>query len=911
MSSNSFLPPGRQSLLARAPLFLASFWLSVGILTEACLPAASPWLWWLCHAALWSLWAARRRRAAFHPALGLRLAAACLALGGAWAASVERRAREADDRVRARLRAVAPETPLVLTGRLAAWPEPAVGRVALDVDVATMRRADQMADEPARGRVRLTLPLLQPEQVAAWERMALAPGNRLAATVTLDRQGRYANPGGQDVAAYLDWRGYDAQGQAWRITRLEAAEARRGAWLGKLRLWAIRQLQQDFDARTSGLLAGIALGSDRFLDAAWAERFRRSGTFHLLVISGSHFALLSALVAWLLALVTRRRGITAVAVLTVVWCYALLVGLDPPVWRAAIAVTAWQSARAFYRAPHWLNTLGACACVLLVTQPSNIFAPSFQLTFGAVLALAGAAAPLYARLRAIGEWRPARATPYPPAAPPLARRFAEALFWRESRFQERMRREPITYRLDKSSWARWLERLGYGDWNAQAALRWAFGMLLASACVQVALLPISVAYFNRIALSGGAATLVAEVLMAATLLCALGYFVALGLFPPAAALFKWLVTGGVGGLAAVADLGSRWGNWRVPHWEGWGFLAVYGGFALGCWLLGAALHDWRPLDRPSRSPRWPLSVALGAALCAVFGWLTVAPPRGWRAPPPGWLRVTFLDVGQGDCILLECPTGETLLVDSGGRSDYSRPYPDGFREDAPDLGERVVARCLWARGIARLNAIIATHPDSDHVGGFATLAECVRIGQAWHGQARADDPTFQRLAQALDRRGIPRRVVQAGLQARIGAVRLTFLWPPPGVAPTGTNDDSLALRLDYGRRSFLLAGDIEARSERSLVASGAPLGCDVVKAPHHGSRSSSGADFVRATGAAHVVFSAPRQSPFGHPHLEVVNRYASLLPRAGQWHTGRDGAITFETDGETLRVYSHAPRRAP
>ncbi|OYT70778.1 MAG: hypothetical protein CFK52_10125 [Chloracidobacterium sp. CP2_5A] len=909
MSSDSLPSPARLSLTARAPLFLASIWLIAGILAEACLPAASPWAWWLGLAALWMLWASWRRRVAFYPMTGLRLAAACIALGGAWAASIERRALEAGDRVRVRLRAVAPETPLILTGRLADWPEPAVGRVALDVDAATLRLDERMADEPARGRIRLMLPLQRPEQVADWERLALAPGDRVAVKATLDRRGRYENPGGPDAGAYLDWRGADARGQVLLLTRLQAAEAGCGAWLGKLRLWAIRQLQQDFDARTGGLLAGIALGSDRFLDAAWAERFRRSGLFHLLVISGSHFALVAGIVAWLLSLMTRRRWIAAIAILTVVWCYAWLVGLDPPVWRAAVAVTVWQAARLFYREPDWLNALGACACVLLVMQPSNLFAPSFQLTFGAVLALAGAAAPLQARLRAIGEWRPTRATPYPPAAPPVVRRFAEALFWRESRFQKRMRREPVTYRLDKSPWAARLERLGYGDWNAQTALRWAFGILLAGACVQVALLPMSLAYFNRIAPAGGVATLVAEVVLTATLLCALGYFVALGLFPPAAAPFKWLATRSVECLTAVADLGSRWGDWRAPHWEGWG-LAVYGGFALGCWLLGAALRGWRPLDCPSRSPRQRWLFALGAALCLVFGWLTVIPPRDWRRPPLGCLRVTFLDVGQGDCILLEFPTGETLLVDSGGQSHEAGLSLDGFREDAIDIGERVVARCLWARGIARLNGIIATHPDSDHVGGFRALAQCIRIGQAWHGQAQAADPIFRRLAQELDRHGIPRRVVQAGLQTRIGAVRLTCLWPPPDVAPTGTNQDSLVWRLDYGRRSFLLTSDIEARDEQALVAASAPLACDVVKAPHHGSRSSSSADFVSATGATHVVFSAPRQSPFGHPHAEVVNRYARLLPRAGQWHTGRDGAITFETDGETLRVYSQARQRA-
>lgn len=907
VSSNDL--PARPSRIVRAPLFWAALWIMSGVAGERLLSAAPPYLWGLGFAGLWTLWAVRRRRPSFHPRTGLRLAAACAAAGGAWAASLERQGWEAPDRVRVQLRSVAPDAPLRLTGRVADWPEPAVGRVAFDLDAATLATAQQPAPQTVRGRVRLTLSLTRPEHAPEWEKLALKPGDVVAVEALLSRRGRYANPGDHDFGDDLDWRGYDAQGQVVTATRVWAAPSSDAAWLRKLRLWAIRRLQQDFDARTSGLLSGVVFGGDRFLDAAWAEQFRRSGTFHLLVISGSHFAMVAGGVAWLLTLATRNRWTTAAGVLTAVWSYALLVGLEPPVWRAAVAVSVWQATRLFYREPDWLNVLGACACVLLIAQPSNLFAPSFQLTFGAVLALVGVAAPLYARLRAVGAWRPTQSAPYPPAAPALVRRFAEALFWRERRFREQMRREPVKYRLDKSPWAGRLERVGYGDWNLQTLLRWTFGALLAGACVQVVLSPVNVAYFNRFTPLGGAATLAAEFVLSVVLLGTLGYFMALGLWPPLALPFKGLVTGGVWGLTAVADLGGRWGDWRIPHWEGWDGLAVYGGFALGGWLAATALHRWRPLDPPVRDPWRPVVVGLGVVLCGVCGWLTVAPPRSWRTPPPGRLRVTFLDVGQGDCILVECPTGETLLVDAGGRQ-APRPGPDGFREDLGDVGERVVARCLWARGVTRLNAVVATHPDTDHVGGLTALADNLRIGEVWHGAAQSDDPIFRRLAQTLDRRGVPRRVVHAGLQTRIGAVRLTFLWPPANAVPTGTNDDSVVVRIDYGRRSFLLTGDIEAESERALTAAGAPLACDVVKAPHHGSRSSSSAAFVAATGAAHVVFSAPRRSPFGHPHPEVVNRYAGLLPRAGQWHTGRDGAITFETDGETLRVSGYAAQRA-
>jgi len=904
MSSQSFRRP---NACRSAPLFWAAVWLSLGILLASWLPETALWWWGLGFLSVWLLWAVRRRRTDFLPESGLRLAAICAVLGGAWCAALEHAAREAPDRVRVRLRMLPPDASLRLTGYLADWPEPAVGCSFFDIDVATLQSTPLAAPVPACGRVRLVLPLTRPEHIHEWEQANLTPGDLLAITATLSRRGRYANPGSYSVGDYLDWRGYDAQGQVITLTRLRPTTAPAGTWLKKVRLHAIYQLQRDFDARTAGLLAGVVLGSERFLDATWSDAFRQSGTFHLLVISGSHFALVAGLMAWMLSRFGVHRWTVALAVLAAAWGYALLVGLDPPVWRAVVAVSVWQFVSLWYRRPQWLNVLGACACVLLVTQPSNLFAASFQLTFGAVLALVGVAAPLHARLWAIGAWQPKRTSPYPPQVPRVIRRLAEALFWRPSAFQARMRGEPVTYRLEKSPWAARLERLGFGDWNLQTGLRWAFGLLLASTCVQFVLLPINLVYFNRLTPGGGMATLIAELVMSVVLLSTLAYFALLAVFPPGALLVKWLVAGSVHGLVRVAEVGSRWGSWRVPHWEGWG-LALYGGFALGCLLLAVALERWQPLAPPPVRRHETALVFLGTVLCVVFGWLSIAPPRAWRMPPAGWLRVTFLDVGQGDSILLEFPTGETILVDGGGQSDSGRPRPDGFREDRPDIGERVVARCLWARGIRHLDAVVATHPDTDHIGGLIPLVDSFDIGHVWHGPARPDDPVFRRLVQALDRRAISRQAVGTGQRLQLGHVTLTFLWPPAGAVPTGANDDSIVLRVEYGRRAFLLAGDIEAVTERQLVAQPTALACDVVKAPHHGSRSSSSVDFIRATRAAHVVFSAPRQSPFGHPHPEVVNRYVGLLPRAGLWHTGRDGAVTFETNGDTLRVETYAGR---
>lgn len=230
MSSQSLRRP---SACRHSPLFWAAVGLSVGIWLASWLPETSPWWWGLGCFSVWLLWASRRRQPSFAPESGLRLAVLCTVLGGAWCAALEQAAREAPDRVRVRLRMLPPDASLQLTGCLVDWPEPAVGRLSFDVDVATLQSTPSAAPVPARGRVRLVLPLTRPEQVHEWEQANLTPGDLLAVTATLGRRGRHANPGSYAVGDYLDWRGYDAQGQVIALTRLRPTASPAGSWLKK------------------------------------------------------------------------------------------------------------------------------------------------------------------------------------------------------------------------------------------------------------------------------------------------------------------------------------------------------------------------------------------------------------------------------------------------------------------------------------------------------------------------------------------------------------------------------------------------------------------------------------------------------------------------------------------------------
>jgi competence protein ComEC len=290
--------------------------------------------------------------------------------------------------------------------------------------------------------------------------------------------------------------------------------------------------------------------------------------------------------------------------------------------------------------------------------------------------------------------------------------------------------------------------------------------------------------------------------------------------------------------------------------------------------------------------RWGRAVALllVAAGAGVALWPLVAPDHGR-------LRVTFLDVGQGDAILVEVPDGSRALVDGG---------PGGGARF--DVGERVVAPFLWNRGIGRLDVIAATHADADHSGGLAAVLRGLRVGEIWEngrwGVGHEDT------VAALGRSGAPRRVLAAGQRLQLGEAAVTVLSPPTddaAAALTGENDHSLVLRLDWRGIALLLTGDLTVRGEERLLAGRAPLAATVLKVGHHGSRGSTAAPFVEASRPRIAVVSVGARNPFRHPAPEVLDRLA--IAGARLYRTDRDGAVIVETDGRRLWVTRWAARR--
>jgi competence protein ComEC len=405
-----------------------------------------------------------------------------------------------------------------------------------------------------------------------------------------------------------------------------------------------------------------------------------------------------------------------------------------------------------------------------------------------------------------------------------------------------------------------------GEGRGAAALKWAARFGVASTAALLATAPIAAIHFNQVAPAGLLGNfLVVPLAEMLVLPLGLGATLLAPFWPALAALGVRLAGIGADLMAwashTVAHLAP---SWRVPAPTMLELACTYG-------ALGLALV---------RGRRW---ARRGALACAAVLALSVAAsavaPRLERR-----LRVTFLDVGDADCALVELPGGEAMLIDAAGNMDGSGSF---------DPGEVLVAPALRARRVGRLARVIVTHPHPDHIGGLPHLLGEGLVGEVWDTGDYDENPAQERLRDALARRGVPRRRAR---DLAAAGVELHVLHPRGEPDPGGkVNDNSLVLRLRYAGRTVLLLGDAEAAAEDALLALGpAALRADVVKVGHHGSRTSSGPALVAAAAPAVAVISASPRSRHGFPHPEVVERWRGAGARV--LTTGQDGAITVTID---------------
>jgi competence protein ComEC len=430
------------------------------------------------------------------------------------------------------------------------------------------------------------------------------------------------------------------------------------------------------------------------------------------------------------------------------------------------------------------------------------------------------------------------------------------------------------------------------DGVRSAWLRAPAALLAASVASELALMPVGALYFSRITVAGLLLNFAAVPLMTVVQIGAMVALAASALAPSAGVVAGWVPHAAAEALVSSAGFveWAPWTTWRVAPPPVWALAAYYGGLVVA---VAVALHGARWPARVRRQAGAAAGVVvIPAAVCILAAPAFGAPAS--RHP----VRLVTLDVGQGDATLLEVPPGRALLIDAGGLGGQAR-----F-----DIGERVVAPALWARGIRTLEALVLTHGDADHVGGAHGVLELFRTREVWEGVPVPAHEPLVRLANAADRLGVPWRTVQHGDRLRAGPVTIEVLHPPPAdwERQRIRNNDSVVLEVRVGDVSIVLPGDAGAEVEAAVAARLGPARLRVLKAGHHGSRSSSSAAFVRAVRPAIAVISCGRGNRYGHPAREVLAR----LDAAGAhvFRTDEDGAVTIETDGREVVVRTWSGR---
>jgi competence protein ComEC len=575
----------------------------------------------------------------------------------------------------------------------------------------------------------------------------------------------------------------------------------------------------------AALLTGILLGVETGIPADLMDDFSATGTTHIIAISGFNMTIVSAIFAGLAQRLFDKRRAVWVAMAGVA-IYTVFVGASAAVVRAALMGIIYLWACYLGRGTYAPASIAAAAFGMTLWDPDVLWDVGFMLSFAATAGLV-----LYTE--------------------PLTRGFERALARVTS-----------------------VER-------AEKIVGWINEALIVTLAAQITTTPIILYYFGRLSLVtlltnflilpvqswlmiwGGIATLVELIILP------LGQVVGWVAWTFLTYTIEVVRFTAQPTLASVAV--------QMAGWMVWGYYVLLGGFT---WLVAQPQERRRELwsKISSRVEAKVIFVSI-----AVLGMLALF---AWRTLPDNRLHVTLLDVGQGDAIFIQTPSGKQVLVD-GGTSETVL---------LSELGSQMP---FWDR---TLDMMVLSHPDSDHITGLVPVLERYQVDTVIFREVKHDTEIYEYWQQLTQSEGATVYRGEAGLRITLDqGLEMVVLHPgaePVSGTETDVNNNSVVVRLVYGNVSVLLTGDIEAVVEHQLVAAGAPLESTVLKAAHHGSCSSTTQEFLDAVDPEMVVISVGADNNFGHPCADVMERLEGLPV----YRTDVQGVVEIISDGTQMWV---------
>ncbi len=701
---------------------------------------------------------------------------------------------------------------------------------------------------PAHGLVMLSMPIFD---------CPLKYGDLVRVKARLRAPRNFHNPGGFDYEKQLRGRGILVQGRANNISDIVRLREDCGnpfkTGLEKIRSKLRQFITDNSTTPEREIIQALVLGETKPIAPEVRESFSRTGTSHILAISGfnvgivvSFFVIFTMLIMkpfpYLLLRFNLFKVSTLIAMIPVA-IYTFIAGLGVSVIRAAIMIMAFLVAILLRKERDLFNTLALAALIILMLNPTALFDVSFQLTFAAVASL------IY-------------------VSPLITNIFLK---------REKEETAKIVIIAKKSA-------------------NYILILILTTLSATLGTLPFVVYYFNGISTVSLPANCIAVPIMGVIAFLAGMASVIAAPFSSALAaiMIKFTSVSIKISLTAITFLSSLPGAYLSVTTPSLLEIACYYLF----FIVGIKILEGK-LILSAKKAQGHHGRAYYIALFALIAFFIIdGAYLNLKDHFRENLQVTAIDVGQGSSTLIRLPAGKNILIDGGGSASGNF-----------DVGKYVVAPYLWKQRISRLEAVVLTHPHPDHLQGLLTILERFNINEVWTNGYTADVELYNNFLRLIKERGIIHRVMDNKTKPMtINGATIRILNPESsldiGGSNTddfqGTNDSSLVIKLAFKEISFLFPGDISGNIEKRLIEENADMKSDVLFVPHHGGFTSSTPNFLHTVLPRIAVVSCGKDNVFRLPHPDVMKRYASL--RARVLRTDLDGAVTISTDGKQLTI---------